>query len=103
MFKLSDDGGREPMWNPAVPGEVVYPNGRAMYAVDVTRGPANTGKPQFLFDGAYPDASGFGYDMAPDGRFRMLENKDILRPVTTLTVVTNFFDELRRRVPPAQK
>jgi len=29
----------------------------------------------------------------------MLENKDLLKPTTNLIVITNFFDELRRRVP----
>ena len=101
MLRLSD--GREPMWNPRVPDEVVYVKGRAMYAVDVSRGPENAGTPQELFDGAYPDVNGFGYGMAPDGRFLMLENKDILKPTTTLVVVTNFFDELRRRVPHTRK
>jgi hypothetical protein len=38
--------------------------------------------------------------MTPDGRQSlMLENKDFLKPPTTLTVITNFHDELRRRVP----
>jgi serine/threonine-protein kinase len=102
MFQLSDNGGREAMWNPAVPTEVVYLNGTAMYAVDVSRGPANPGKPQLLFDGPYPDTSGFGYDMGPDGRFLMLQNPDILKPATTLTVITNVFEELKAKVPPAR-
>jgi hypothetical protein len=28
-----------------------------------------------------------------------MENKELLRPSTSLMVVTNFFDGLRRRVP----
>jgi hypothetical protein len=56
-----------------------------------------------LFEGAYPDVTGFGYDMSPDGRFLMLENRDILRPVTTLVVVTNVFEELRRRMPRSKR
>jgi len=97
-YRVSE--GREAMWNPAVPGEVVVVDGRAVYAVDVTRGPAHPGNREFLFDGPYPDTTGFGYDMTPDGRFLMLQNEDILKPTATLTVVTNFFEELRRRVPP---
>jgi WD40 repeat protein len=102
MFQLSDGGGREAMWNPAVPTEVVDLNGTAMYAVDVSRGPANPGKPQLLFDGPYPDTTGFGYDMGPDGRFLMLQNPDILKPATTLGVITNVFEELKAKVPPAR-
>jgi len=77
------------MFNPAKRDEVVYLNGRTMYAVDVSRGLDKAGTPVFLFDGPYPDIGGFGYDMAPDGRFLMLQNPDILKPTTTLQVITN--------------
>lgn len=88
-YKLSDEGGREAMFNPAKRDEVVYTNGRSMYAVDVSRGPDRAGRPVFLFDGAYPDVPGFSYDMARDGRFLMLQNPDILKPTTMLHVITN--------------
>jgi hypothetical protein len=36
--------------------------------------------------------------MTPDGdRYLLLESPDLQRRVTTLTVLTNFFDEIRRR------
>jgi serine/threonine-protein kinase len=94
--KLSQQGGREAVFNPATPGELVYIIGRAMYAVDVSRGVDKAGTPVLLFDGAYPDLGGFGYDMAPDGRFLMLQNPDILRPTTTLQVITNVAELLNR-------
>ena len=89
------------MWNPGAPG-IVYRAGRQMYAVDVTLGPEfRAGEPRLLYDGPYPDVSGFGFDITSDGKqFLRLENKDFMKPSTTLTVVTDFFDELRRRVPP---
>jgi hypothetical protein len=43
---------------------------------------------------------GFSYALAPDGeRFLVLENLDQFEARTDLTVVTHFFDELRRRIP----
>lgn len=44
--------------------------------------------------------TGFDYDIAPDGqRFLILEHTDFLKPATMLTVVTDSFDELKRRIP----
>jgi hypothetical protein len=50
-----------------------------------------------LFDGPYTvDLSGHQrYDVAPDGRFLMVENSEDFRVV----VVEGFFNELRRLVP----
>ena len=46
------------------------------------------------------------YDLAPDGkRFAVVLNADGTadpKPVTHLTFLLNFFDELRRRVPTAK-
>jgi hypothetical protein len=43
------------------------------------------------------------YDLAPDGqRFAIVLNPDGTaeeKPITSVTVLLNFFDELRRRVP----
>jgi serine/threonine-protein kinase len=43
------------------------------------------------------------YDLAPDGkRFAVVRNPDGTegeKPITSVTVLLNFFDELRRRVP----
>jgi serine/threonine-protein kinase len=45
------------------------------------------------------------YDLAPDGkRFAVVldpEEADASKPITSVTVLLNFFDELRRRVPAA--
>ena len=53
--------------------------------------------PELLFDGPYTlDLSGHQrYDVAPDGRFLMVENSEDFRVV----VVEGFFEELRRLVP----
>ena len=72
-----------------------------MYAVDLAFSPEfRAGEPHLLFQGAYPDPPGFDYDVTPDGkRFLMLENPEFFVPSSTLVAVTNFFDELKRRVP----
>jgi serine/threonine-protein kinase len=100
IHQISSNSGREPIWNPNG-SEIDFVSGSSMFAVDVAPGPEfRNGPTRFLFDGPYPDVPGHGFDISPDGRrFLMLQNKDILRPTRTLTVVTNFFDELKRRAP----
>lgn len=103
IHRITRDGGREPVWNPSAP-EILYLQGRQMYSVKVTLSPDfRSDPPQLLFEGPFPDVPGLGYDITNDGqRFLMLETKDLLEPARTINVVTNFFDELRRRVPPGR-
>ncbi len=98
--QISRNGGHKPIWNPSAP-EILYRWGSQVYAVEVTLGSEfRAGEPRLLFEGAYPTVPGFDFDITPDGKqFIMLENKDFIRPTKNLTVITNFFDELRRRVP----
>lgn len=72
-----------------------------MHAVDVTLTPSfHAGPPKLLFAGAFPNIPGFDFAVAPGGReFLMLENKEFLHAATTLTVITDFFDDLERRTP----
>ena len=100
VWQISRGGGHKPLWSPNST-EIVYRSGTQLYAVAVTLVPVfRAGEPRLLFEGPYPNTPGFDFDISPDGRrFLMLENNDFLRPSTTLTVITNFFDELRRRVP----
>ena len=59
------------------------------------------GTPQLLFEGPFVDGPGYDIDISPDGeRFLALYSPERFESNTTLTVITNFFDELRRRVPP---
>jgi hypothetical protein len=67
-------------------------------AASITLGPPiEVATPVELFDGPYTlDLSGHQrYDVAPDGRFLMVENSEDFRVV----VVENFFEELNRLVP----
>ena len=103
--KVSIDGGRFPLWGPKGSGELFYVdlNG-GMMAASVKLSPSLTlGRVTKLFDSEKPPrgASGRLYDISPvDGRFL------ITKPVTAgsgqainISVVLNWFEELRERVP----
>jgi hypothetical protein len=56
--------------------------------------------PLVLFEGDYVDIPGRSWDVSPDGkRFLMLksESKDISKTYTEISVVTNWFEELKRK------
>ena len=60
----------------------------------------NAGEPRLLFEGRFlPGDPGLpNYDVAPDGRFLMIESTG--GPTATkLNVVLNFFEELKRLDP----
>ena len=102
--QISANGGLESLWN-SNGRELFYFTGTGWYAVDVTLAPEfRAGKPRLLFEGPFLDIPGFSYDMTPDGqRFLVHENTEQFKAWTTLTVITNFFDQLPRRVPSAKK
>lgn len=102
--KVSIDGGRYPMWGPKGSSELFYVdlNG-GMMAASVTLSPSLTlGRVTKLFDWEKPPrgTSGLLYDISPvDGRFL------ITKPTTegsdravNISVVLNWFEELRERV-----
>jgi len=103
---ISTEGGTEPVWNPNG-RELFYRNGDKMMTVEVTTQPGfSGGKPKVLFEGDYlPTPATFpNYDVSPDGRrFLMLKPKEpeAVAP-TQIYVVLNWFDELKRRVPPGK-
>ena len=103
--KVSIDGGRFPMWGPKGSGELFYVdlNG-GMMAASVKLSPSlSLGRVTKLFDWEKPPrgTSGRRYDISPvDGRFLMT------KPATAgsdgainISVVLNWFEELRERVP----
>jgi len=60
---------------------------------------ARLGTPRLLFEGSY--RPGNHYDVAPDGRFVMIEEgspSDEIAP-GALILVQNWFEELKRLVP----
>ena len=96
--QISTEGGREPVW--ARNGELFYRLGNKIMGVQVATQPAfKAGAPRPFFEGPYfwfvylPS-----FDVTADGeRFLMLKSTD--PPATEISVVLNWFEELKKRVP----
>jgi len=105
-WQISTEGGTEPVWNPNG-REVFYRSGDKMMAVDITTRPSfEAGKPRVLFEGSYepPLGTTTNYDVSHDGqRFLMIRRVEQAEAAPTqINVVLNWFDELKRRVPPTK-
>ena len=96
-WTISTDGGQEPLWS-RDGRELFYRRYKGMMAVDVRFDPVFLpSRPRLLFEGDYPvDPSHASYDVAPDGRFLMIQDNNADR--TQLNVVLNWFSELKREV-----
>jgi serine/threonine-protein kinase len=97
---ISAEGGRYPLWSPDG-RELFYRSGGKMMAVEVQTEPRfRAGRPEMLFEGDYllELVQGTVYDIAPDGRFLMIE-KDPDEGKTDLVMVFNWFPELNRLCP----
>ena len=95
---VSIDGGLSPIWS-ADGKELFFRQGSKVMAASIVLEPEiDVSTPVELFDGPYTvDLSGHQrYDVAPDGRFLMVENSEDFR----IVVVEGFFHELNRVVPP---
>jgi serine/threonine protein kinase len=100
---ISTAGGRQPVWS-RDGRELFYRDfSGALNAVPVTlTSRFSAGRPVKLFDGggfsgAGPTGSSQTYDVAKDGRFLML--KTAAGADTSLVIVHNWFEELKRLVP----
>ena len=94
---VSINGGLSPIWSSGG-DELYFRQGSKVMAARVSVGPEiEASRPELLFDGPYTvDLSGHQrYDVAPDGRFLMVENSEDFRVV----VVEGFFEELKQLVP----
>ena len=94
---VSINGGLSPIWS-SDGDELYFRQGGKVMAARVSVAPEiEASRPELLFDGPYTvDLSGHQrYDVAPDGRFLMVENSEDFRVV----VVEGFFEELERLVP----
>jgi Tol biopolymer transport system component len=94
---VSIDGGLSPIWS-ADGSELYFRQGNKVMAAGITLRPTiDVATPVELFDGPYTvDLSGHQrYDVAPDGRFLMVENSEDFR----IVLVEGFFQELNRLVP----
>ena len=94
---VSINGGLEPIWS-SDGRELYFRQGSKVMAARVRLGPpVDVSPPVELFDGPYTlDLSGHQrWDVAPDGRFLMVENSEDFQVV----IVEGFFEELKRLVP----
>jgi Tol biopolymer transport system component len=94
---VSIDGGLSPIWS-TDGKELFFRQGSKVMAASIVLEPEiDVSTPVELFDGPYTvDLSGHQrYDVAPDGRFLMVENSEDFR----IVVVEGFFEELDRLVP----
>ena len=115
MWLVSTGGGNSPVWSPAGP-QLVYgaPDGRVMVADYTVEGNSfRPGKPRPWTDKPIVSLNfvnlslGGGYTLAPDGKRLVV----LPSPVTAgepkgnlhVMMLVNFFDELRRRMPPGGK
>jgi Tol biopolymer transport system component len=105
--KVSSEGGGEPSWSPDG-RELLYTTshnpsvGSRLMAVEVnTKEGFRPGAPRTLVEGPYSIQPLYGqsYDISRDGtRFLMLKI-DPLKSPTHISVVLNWFEELKRRAP----
>jgi hypothetical protein len=101
--KVSLDGGRYPRWS-RTGTELFYvdPKGEMM-AASVTLSPGlSLGRVTKLFDWAKPPRAitGMPFDISPvDGRFLMLKFATNPNRATDISVILNWFEELKARVP----
>jgi serine/threonine protein kinase len=102
--RISSSGGMNPAWS-RNGREIFYltttPGTKSMMAVDVsTIGDFKTGPRHVLFEGPYGSTIPVrSYDVAADGRFIMSRNEAPPdEPITRLTVVLGWAQELTRRV-----
>ncbi len=101
-WKISSAEGSEPMWTRGG-RELVYRKGDTVMAVLTDLQNGRSGPPSMLFAGPYPDNPGWtrprSYDVSRDGERFLMIKLPTGQPRPRITVVLNWFDELRAKVP----
>jgi serine/threonine-protein kinase len=98
--RVSSAGGREPIWGKDGK-ELFYQEGRKLMAAAVTSTTPQIqfAAPKLLFEGGFvthQDVTPRTYDVAPDGRLLMIEDRP-QNAVSTLTIVTGWSEILKAR------
>jgi len=105
-LQISIDGGTEPTWNPSG-RELFFRNGDKMMVADIVSQPSlSASKPRLLFEGQFllSPATTPNYDVSRDGqRFLMVKADAESEGATQINVVLNWFEDLKRLVPPEKK
>lgn len=92
----------QPIWSPKE--DVLYYRSLSVTEMMVVAVKTKAGftrqRPKVLFEGNYLDIPGLSYDIYPDGEhFLMLKGTEEGTTRTQLNVVTNWFEEVKRKVP----
>jgi Tol biopolymer transport system component/predicted Ser/Thr protein kinase len=97
-WQISTEGGTEPVW--ARNGELFYRNRDKMMAVATnTKANFSADTPKVLFDGQYATYNTMpAYDVTPDGQ-RFLLAKTVEQGPQEISVVLNWTEELKQKVP----
>jgi serine/threonine-protein kinase len=99
-WKVSTDGGTEPVWS-RDGRELFYRNGDKMMQVAITSGAGFVASPpRVLFEGRYvfSGTSISAYDVSPDGRrFLMIQPADAVQTETEIHIVLNWSEQLRTK------
>ena len=97
----TEGGGQSPKW--AQNGrELFYASGNKMMAVDIRTQPTfDAGQPRVLFEvsPALRTRDGFRFDTHDGQRFLSVRRGELEVPATKLTIILNWFEELKRLVP----
>ena len=104
LWQVSTDGGRAPTWSADGDELFFVEDDRRMMATSIRTSPGfSRTTPRMLFDGDYlTSRNARQYDVARDGRFVMIEASsapDQEAQLPRITVVLNWFEELKRLVP----
>jgi WD40 repeat protein len=96
--QISVDGGVEPVWCRC--GELFYRQGNGWFSTKISTTPElRWDPPRLAFETDFIDSIGTSYDISLDGQ-RLLVAKRAERNIPTkLHIVTNWIDDLKRRVP----
>jgi WD40 repeat protein len=101
--RLSSEGGRDPTWSPDGK-ELFYHNGSKLLSVSIESASPDfrVAAPRVLFEGGFAyddtDAGLRFYDVAPDGRFLMIDPSDA-GSTASIVVVQSWDEELKRLLP----
>ncbi len=96
--KVSLAGGEEPAWSPRG-DQLFYRLGQEWFAVAAPPpGSSTFGRPQAIFRGPYGNVYGRSHDIAPDGRRHLLILGPREQSTARLNVITNWTDDVRRRI-----
>jgi hypothetical protein len=103
LYKISEGGGIEPRW-PAAGNAIVYRKGWSWWAVDVAVDVALDDQPRFsaprkLFEGSFVNVPGWSHDVSADGKRHLVLSNPTADTTSRLTMVSNWYDELRRAAP----